>query len=157
MPRVLSANALISAHARETGEVWAFLIEIDHETLTVPLRFTNDNQAVVSGGETFTPFPFNVGLPGSDPEQLPQVNLVIDAVDQSIAASLRAIATPPSVTLRLVMVSQPDTIEAIVENLQWRGVGGDVRVIEGTLTAEDILGTAYPGKRFTPDLFRGLF
>lgn len=157
MPRGLSANALLAANARETGEVWAFLIEINHETLTVPFRFTNNNEAIISGGETFTPFPFDVGLPDSETEQLPQVNLTIDAVDQSIAAALRAISTPPSVTLRLVMASQPDTIEAIVEDLQWRGVGGDVRVIEGTLTAEDILGTAYPARRFTPDLFPALY
>jgi len=75
MPRTLSNAALASMNAQATGEVWLVLLTLSHPTLATPIRLVNNNEDVVSRGSTFLAFPFEVELPGEDPDQPPKAML----------------------------------------------------------------------------------
>lgn len=154
--RSLSATAIAAAQATETGEVFAFLITIEHDTLSTPLRFTSNNAAIVSRGETYIPFPFDVSLVDEIPGELPQVTLTICAVDQSLVDDVRGFQEPPTVTVELVMASTPDVVEAGAYQLTWRSVKYNAFVIEGTLGPPDTLTSSFPKERFTPRDFPSL-
>lgn len=154
--RSLSATAIAAAQATETGEVFAFLVTVEHDSLSTPLRFTTNNEEIVSQGEAFIPFPFDVSLVDETPNELPQVTLTICAVDQSLVDDVRRFDTPPKITIELVLTSTPDVIEAAAYQLTWNSVKYNAFVIEGTLGPPDTLTSSFPKERFTPRDFPSL-
>ena len=66
---------------------------------------------IVSRGNTFTAYPFDLSLPAEDPDQISTVQLSIDNVDHSFVQSLRQISSPVTATIEVVFASSPDTVE----------------------------------------------
>lgn len=146
--------------AAETGQVLLALIEISHSTiLDGPLRLVQDVKPIVMNGNTYTAFPFEVTLPDDDEAASPRVKLKIDAVDQTIMSAIRTMAPgePPTVTISIVLASQPDVIEMQMTNMVLRDVMGTADSIEGELLIdeEDLL--RFPEGSFTPFDFPGMF
>lgn len=155
MPRSLSALAVASQNAQETGEVWLVLLTITAEGMQ-PLRVVNNNQDVVSGGNTFIAFPFEIELPSEEPDSPSGARLRIDNVDKRIVEAIRSISSPPSVTLQVVLASQPNTIELSFEGLTLRGVTYDADSVRGDLVFEAIY-TEPITLSIIPTRFPGLF
>jgi phage-related protein len=76
--------------AQHTSEVMIELLEINHEALATPLRFCNDAVAVVSNGNRYEPWPFQVKLPTDDPEQEPRASITISNVVGARSAAIEA-------------------------------------------------------------------
>lgn len=157
MPRTLSSTAAIAANAQATGEVFVVLLELDHPALAEPIRVADNSEDVVSGGETFVAYPFALVLPDDDGEKLPQAAVRIDNVDRVISDQLRALVTAPTAVVRVVLASQPDTVELIVSDLTLQSVQIDPLSITGTLGYEDLLGTAFGSETYNPSTCPGLF
>ena len=62
--RTLSSAAQAAVFAAQTGEAFLVLLELNHADLATPIRVTSDAVATVSNGDTYTPFPFFISLPG---------------------------------------------------------------------------------------------
>lgn len=137
--RTLSAPALESAHAQETGEAWIVLMTVEHDDLMDDIRVCNNNENVLSNGKTFIALPFEIELPGADPEAPPRARVRIDNIDRLIVDTLRAIASPPTVRLQVVLASQPDVIEADFDGLVLRNAEFDAGTVSGDLEFEYIL------------------
>ena len=159
MSRSVSATFKAAVNAQETSEVFLVLLEIYHADIGPPttLYFVNNYEDVSSGGNTYTGFPFAINLPADLDNQLPTVQLQIDNIDRSIIAAIRGLSGPPTITIKVVLASSPDTIEAGPFEMTLRRIDYDAFTITGTLEVEDILNEPYPGDMFSPANFPGLF
>ena len=160
MSRTTSVALRQLANAQESGQVLLALIEISHALiLNGPLRLVQDVKPLVSHGNLYTAFPFQIVLPDESTEGTPRVKLTLDAVDQSIMTAIRTLPpnATPSITVALVVASQPDVIEMSMQGLGLRTVTGDAQKIEGELLIDEEDLQRFPEGSFTPFDFPGMF
>lgn len=143
--------------ASETDEVFLALVQIDHPSLAAPIRVTSDGVDTVVGADTYVSFPFDLILPDDADDRPPVATLRIDNVDRTIVETIRSITSPPTVTIRVVLASDPTVTEVEFSDFELRDVQYDALVVEGRLTLESFLDEPYPGARFDPSRFPGLF
>lgn len=155
MSNTLSAAAVRSLCAQQTDEVFLSLLTIAGTGMST-VRIVANNEAVVSNGETFEPFPFAVVHPADTAEGVPSVNLQACNVDRQLIAALRAIPSTATVKLETVLASSPDTIERTFEftGKQLQYVAEVVRL---DLTYEDILNEPIPCDAITAATVPGNF
>ena len=132
------------------------LLQTTHPNLPEAIRVVNNNENVTSGGNVYIAYPFEIELPGEDSDQPPLARLRIDNVDRLLVATVREIATPPQITIRVVLASQPDTIEMEFQGLTMRNVTYDAATISGELVFEQIL-VEPVATVMTPSKFPGAF
>jgi hypothetical protein len=142
--------------AADTDEVWLLLLTIEHPTLATPLRFVNNLESVTSRGNLYQAFPFEIELPGQDPESIGEARVKLDNIDRSIVASLRAMTVPPTATFEIILASQPDVIEASFEGLTLRNTDYDALSVRGVLRFEDIVSEPV-SVQMTPGRFPAMF
>lgn len=157
MPRPVSAVFQAAVNAQETGEVFTTLVTIDHAALPVPLRATDDAVNVLSRGATFLAYPFELELPDDNADRPPEARIAIDNVDREIVAAIRAVGSPPTVTIEVVLASDPDTVEASFDHFELTDARYDRLVVEGRLSLPALTLEPYPRKRFLPSAFPGAF
>jgi hypothetical protein len=155
--RSLSLAARQAMFAQETTETFLFLLSISGVGLTEPLRFVNDAQDLVSRGNTYLAFPFQITLPTEGDDSPPSVVLQIDNVSQQIVAAVRSLVEAPTVTLEVVLASEPDEVEAGPFDFILRAAEYDALVVSGRLQFEDTLSEPYPADSFDPTRFQGLY
>lgn len=156
MARTFSTTMTEALAAQETGEGEVVLLTIDHSSLSSPVRLVNANQAVTSNGETFQAFAFEVSLPEQS-DRVKQATLRVDNADRRLVQTLRSIQDPLEVTLQVVLLSDPDTIELEVGPLQAQQAQITLTEIEIKLGAEPVAYEPFPQGRFTPSDFPALF
>ena len=155
-PRILSAAAKAAITAQETPEVFLILCTIQHADMET-LYFARNTQDVISRGNTYWGWPFEIALPDETDDALPTPQLRIDNVDRRIMQGVRLLTTAPSVLLEVVLASTPDVVEAGPFPFTLRGVEYDALVITATLAPEDVLNEPAMQYRFTPQTTPGLF
>lgn len=153
---MISTTAKSQVFGQEGGG-FIELVTIDHPSLSSPLRFANDNQNVVSRGDTFLAYPFTVKLPTERDRSVPSANLIIDNVSQSIGATLRTITTAPTVLIEIVRMDDTDVVEASFPLFEMRNVEVNALSISGELLVVDIMREPFPQRNFTPSEYPGLF
>lgn len=154
MARSLSANARQSLFSLDAnGEVWLVLLRMGST------RVVNNNEDIVSNGVTYTAYPFEINLPADTLEKSPQVTLRIDNIDRSLTDWIRNQSDPPSVTIEVILASDPDNVEMTVDNLTLVDATWNAHTITGTLRLEDIFNAEFPSKGsvYDPTQFPGLF
>ena len=159
------------AYAAETGRVLICLITIDHDDLTDPIRISTDPTArieayttdaevvygTVSRGETFLFLPVRLKLPDDTDAGPGEMTLEIDNVHRQYTETIRAIFSPPTVTVELVMDNTLDTVEAQWPEFLLTNIHYDASVISGTLKLETLEREPFPSGTFTPSGFPALF
>lgn len=156
MARSLSATAVASMMDETTDEVWLPLVTISHSDLAAPIRVVANYENIVSRGNTFIAYPFDLELPGQADDSPGEARLRIDNVDKQIVEAIRTITGPPSVLIEVIMASAPDTVEIAIGSMTLRDVSYDVAAVEGVLRFEDI--TVEPvGAIITPERFPAIF
>lgn len=155
MSRSLASAALAELNCSSTGGVWLALATITHADLASTLRLVNDRADVVSGGDTYTAFPFSVQLP-ADVDEAPRALLAIDAVDLTVVTAARTITSPATTTIEVIRQSAPDTI-LVSYSLQARSASYDAANVTLELFASPVLDESYPGTEFTPILFPAIY
>jgi hypothetical protein len=146
-----------AAFAQETDEAVIILLTITHPDLAAPLRFARNMQAVISRGNTFTAYAFDVDLPTQDSESPAKSTLRIDNVDRVIVEQLRLISGPPGVMVEAVLASTPDIVEAGPFQFTLRNATYDILTVEGELAFLEVLGRKFPKGSFTPATHPGIF
>lgn len=153
------SNTLIEAiYKQHTDEVLLLLITLSSDDLSYDLRFVNNGPGgdITSRGNVYTAFPFEASLPNDEETGLPSVKISIDNVSQDIIDEVRSITSPITVSMEVILASDPDTVEDGPYDLTLREVGWDMMKIDGTIQGDDILNQRY-GEQFTPDIAPGLF
>lgn len=157
LSRTLSQAARQAINAQETEQVFLLLLTIDHDDLAEPIRVVNNTQDITSRGDPYVAYPFEIALPGEDPESVARVTLRIDNVDRQIVQSLRQVQAPLAVALEVVLASSPDTVEAGPFNMTLVAAEYDALVVTGELAFEDVLNEPFPGHSYIPSEYPGLF
>lgn len=156
MSRTLSSTALESAHAQQTDEIWLVLLTIDHDDLPAPLRLVNNNENVTSRGNVYQYFPFEIILPGEDPETPPRATLRVDNVAREVIAAIRSLNTTPTVVIEVILHSDPDDPEITLPAMVVEEVSYDSATIDITLGYRTIYLEPVTAE-MTPNRFPGLF
>lgn len=163
--RNLSTRAVESGNDSETGEVWLILLTIIHpDILDGPLRLVNDHaelqrHVLVNGASTLVThiaLPFDIDLPGENPDSPSKAVLKVDNVDRRIVQAMRELQSPPTVDIEVVLKSQPDVTEVSFPGMTLRNVRYDVNAVSGDLSFESIYGEPV-SIIITPHRFPGLF
>jgi hypothetical protein len=159
MSRSTSLTLRQAINAEETSEVFLILLDVYHADIGPPttLRFVNNYTDIVSNGNTYIAYPFQITIPSDLEDALPRVQLTIDNVDRSIMQEIRSLTSAPDISISVILASDPDTIEAGPFETKLRNVDYDASTITGDLQSDDILNEPYPGVAFTPGNFPGLF
>lgn len=160
MSRTTSTLFKQMANAQETGEVLLALVTISHSSIIGgPLRVVQDLKDITSNGNVYTAFPFEIRLPADSDEGPAKVTLSIDNIDRSIAQTIRSIppSSPPTVTVDIVVASQPDVVEISIPNMTLRNVTGDAFRIDGDLMMDEEDLIPFPEGLITPQTFPGVF
>jgi hypothetical protein len=157
MSRSLSTAAANALTGSETTEVFLILLTIDHDDLVAPIRVVNDNANITSRSNLYVAFPFDIILPADSAENLSRISLKIDNIDRQIVDAIRSITTPPTVTIEVILASSPDTLEAGPFDMTMEHAEYDANFVICQLAFEDVLNEPFPGGRFLPSGFEGLF
>lgn len=159
MSRSTSLTFRQAVYAQETAQAFVVLLEITHSDLAPPIRVCSGGQNIASGpgGNPFVFYPFELNLPDETTESVPAATITIDNVDRQIIASLRTLASPPTVRIMVVLSSTPSVVEADFPVFKFIEITYDALTITGTISIEDFLLEPFPGDSFVPSLFPGLF
>ena len=162
MSRTVSSAFKAAVAAQQTGEAVLVLLTIDHEDLSYsggpgPIYLTSDSVNTVSRGNTHLPFPFQIALPDEREDRPPVSQLIIDNVSREIIPTIRSLTSAPTITLELVLASDPETVEAGPFVFTLKDATYDLLTIAGRLGYEDILNERWPIDDFTPASHPGLF
>lgn len=169
MSRSVSQVFRQAAFSEETDEVIIVLLTIMHGGITQPIRLSSDPTqrldepveevvyGTVSRGEQYIYYPFQIDLPSDEAEAAPRARISVDNVRREITQAIRSITTPPTVTIEIVLASQPDVVEAVFPSFDLAEVTYDALTVSGTLTLDSLAGEPYPAGRYDPARFPGLF
>lgn len=169
----LSLDALSTIYATETGDYPILLITVRHPDLAQPLKFstdattrlpslTNDENIVygtISGGNEYIFCPMEIDLPTEDEEAPPSTIMSVSNVGREMVTAIRSISPSPKPTLdmALVLASNTDMIEGIIEGLQLSDIDTNQATISGELVLDILTNEPCPYYTFTPSTAPGLF
>lgn len=153
---MVSANALKAMFADVTDEAFLMLCQIDHASLSEPIRVVNNWEDVVNSGDTYTAFSFRVTLP-DDTDAIQKPTLEVDNVDRAIYDAIRGMDSPATVTLSMVLASSPDTIELGPLVFTMRRVETNSVTVTGELSIDELWAEPFPGDSFNPTNYPSLF
>ena len=143
--------------AEEMDEAIILLLTLNHSELATPIRVCSDAVDVISRGNTFISFNFNIILPLESGDTPPRAKLQIDNVDRQIIQTIRSISSAPQLTVEIVRSGDLDTIEAQFLDFTLDNVTYNAMTVAGDLSFEDFLREPYPADTFDPARFPGGF
>ncbi len=153
----MPSQSLIDAvYADETDEVFVVLLRITHPALAEPVLLANNTEDVVSNGETFIGFPFDITL-FDDNEQTPRAQLEVQNVDRRIGDAVLALTSPALMDIMIVLASDPDTIELDFKGFELREVKGNATSVQASIVGIDLGNWPWPWRRATQAAFPGLY
>jgi hypothetical protein len=132
------------------------LLQIDHASLTTPIRVVSNKVNIMSGGEEYIGFPFEIILPDSKENTPPTAKIRIDNVSREIGQAIRLISTPPLVTISVVRQETPDILEAQFSGMYLTNVSYDAMSVDADLQFEDLNRETFPAYTFSPANYRGI-
>ncbi len=157
MSRNISNGFLNELQRQDIDDPILALLTISHATLDEPIRVVNNTENIVSNGETFLAFPFELKLPDDFGDRSSRGTLEIDNISRDIVQSIEAMGSKPAtVLIEVIMASQPDVIEMQFPDYRLSNVSWDRYVVRGDLEIEDLTRAKFPRKNFTPDIVPGM-
>lgn len=156
MARPVSVDAMRSALAQETNEVWVALLKITHPSIS-NIYLCDNTEAVTSNGQAYAAFPFSFTIPTDEQDQEPTVKLTISNVDRTLVDDIRAIQGGPVLWLSLVMRRTPNVVEYGPVRLKATAVTYTAEALQMTLGIDRLTGEPIPFLTFSPEYFPGLF
>jgi len=166
-----SVNLKEACYSTGTGDYIIALFRIEDSSLNDPILISTDatqrfddlstDREIVYGtmhnGEKYLYFPMEWGLPDDSENKIPTLDITVANVGGEMTKTLREMMYSPTVTLTLVLSSNPDSIEGRISNLQMASVSTNQVSITGALTLDLMLDEAFPMHTFTPSTAKGCF
>ena len=157
MPRDTSLTFRRAVFAQQTGEILLSLATIEHAALAAPIRIVDNRTNITSRGNVYTACGFGLLPPQETAERLPVTSMWVDNIDRAYTEGMRGVTTPATVTLEIILASDPDTVEAGPFVFRVERLVFDAKTITGRLAFEDFLNEMVPAGRITPADFPGVF
>ena len=119
-------------------------------------RVVNNLEDVTSRGQVFQAYPFSLNLQVDDGEKVPEIQIVIDNVDERLTTGIRGFLEAPTVKIELISSAQPDVIEKTIDFLRMESVTYDAMSIQAKLVSHNMLAKKFPAEVYDgtsyPDL-----
>jgi len=157
MANQLSPALIAQLYAQESTDPFLLLATLFHPTFSSPIRLVNNNEDIVSNGQTFTAFPMYIRLPVDDGETAREVAIEFDNVSLELIDELRAVTTPIEVELQLILASNPDFIQLSFTDLKLRNVSYNKQRISAKLYMDSFLNVELTSEKYGPAQYPGLF
>lgn len=119
-------------------------------------RVCDNDTDIVSNGNTFVSYPFEIEHPG-DREEAPAGRLRIANVSREIGQAIDAAIDDVFVKIEVILASNPDNPEKTFDGLRVTRSPRSMLVIEADLASAQFADEPYPATRATPGRFPGLF
>jgi len=166
LSRTLSNSAKTALYAQQTEVAFIMLVTIDHDNFASPIRICNDPyellpiagvHGIVSNGEEYIFLPFSINLPSQDDTGIARANISIDNIGREIVAAVRNADSALSISLSIVLSSDPDTEEVSITDFRLERVQYDALTVSGDISVEYFDLEPFPSRRFNPSDFPGIF
>lgn len=155
---MVTTSYVNTAISDSAGDPFLYLLTISHADLPASIRLVRNKVDIVSRGNTFTAFPFDITLPGDGDGGQRPAKIVIDNVDQRIVQTVRAISTPPTLLIEEVKGSALDTVEQSLPPMKLYAASYDRLSLEADLIdSADDEAEALMQWEFTPSQAPALF
>lgn len=138
-----------------TNEAFLWLLTIT--TSKENILLVNNMEDIVSRGQKYTAYPFDISLPVEDGSKALALTIKIDNVDQVLIEAIRGFLEPPVMKLELVLSSDLNTVEKKIDFLRLSNVEYDQLQIRGQLKPNNVLGNSFPASSYDPAQFPALF
>jgi len=153
----ISPQARQALFHSETSDRFIVLITISHPSISTPIRVCSNSQDIISRGQAYYAYPFQLQLPDSTSDQPPKAQLQIDNVTPEIINALRTITTSPTITFEIVRAENLNVVEVSMPNFILNSIQYDALIITGDISVEQYITEPYPAGSYTPGRFPGLF
>lgn len=157
MPAQLSQALISQLLAQESADPLLVLLTLDHPSFVAPVRLVNNTKEIVSRGNIYTAFPFNITLPADDGETAREVDIVMDNVSLEIIGFLRSVTEEIPAKVEMILASLPDDVQISFEDLVVRSVSYNKSTITAKLGQDNFLNTELTSEKYTPGKYPGLF
>lgn len=147
----------IAALEQNTGEVFLWLLTIEHAASGSVHRLVNNLDAVTSRGNTYMAFPFQFVLPEDDGATLPTIQISVDNVSLELIEIIRSYGSGITITAEIIMASAPNNVEYAIEDLTLIDTTYDKSSITLTAQIQDLLNQRFPADDYLPRTFPGMF
>jgi len=175
MSRSISLNARAALDASGSQEVEVILFQITHPETSQIIRLSTDPTERISysplsygtrstwlgadpedDDEAFLFILMSALIPDDQDDAPPAARIVLEAVDNEIAAVLRSTTQRANVSMAMVLASSPDIIEDQWLNFKLVSVEGTADSITLNLTRDPLTAEPWPAGRMTRERFPGL-
>lgn len=166
MSRTLSSTLKAQIFSQAMDDPIIVLITISHSDLSEDINISSDPTEILSNGSLgttsngteFVHIPFELSLQEQTDNLLARAMLKIDNISREIILAIRtATNDPPIVRIRMVLASDPNTVEIDINNLRLNNIKANAFVVEGELQPKIIQGEKYPGNTINQADFPGVF
>jgi hypothetical protein len=141
-----------------SGEEPSYLLEITHAQLAQPIRVTNDNDDIVSNGDTYIACAFRIQFPDDIANTMPRVPIAVDNVGREMTQWLEGSDGGRGATVRIMQVMRdtPDVVEQEYM-LDLLNVKQNMLEVSGQLGYENVLDLPALAATYTPETAPGIF
>ena len=166
MPRQISNTAKAAAFAQQTSEAFIMLVTITHPSFTDDVRVCSDPyellptaqvRGIVSQGLEYIFMPFAIEMPVQDNTGLARAKISVDNISREIVAAVRSANSALTISMEIVLASDPDTPEVTISDFHLDRVTYDAFTVSGDISVEFFDLEPFPARRFSPSDFPGLF
>lgn len=141
MPRSINPRARTQVQSSEIQDVILVVLDIDHTSLSSPIRVVNNTQGIEWNGNTYEASSFKFKPPAQEEGELSNATLTLSNIDRRIMETVRSIDSAPTVTANVVFVKHDEldpALAVVKEAGPWAfdlsEVRYDAKSITGTLT-----------------------
>lgn len=156
MSELTSDAATAQAVAQHADDPFLIFLTLSHPTLAEPIRIVRNRKNVVSNGNTFLAYPFEVELP-TDGEEAPTAQIAIANISRRIGQTLEKLIEPPTCLIQIALASTPDVIERSWDEFSFTQVSWDAMRMTATIQQLQYWDEPWPRKHILPSGFPGLF
>jgi hypothetical protein len=156
--RSVSAAFWQAIAAERTSASFLLLLTIDHPSFGGPTRLVYNNVDITSRGNVYHKYNFKFEPHReNDDHTTAQATVTIEAIDRTVIQAMRSITTRPTVSVEIILASDPDTVEIGPFGYEVVSVSYDAEWIVANLEFVDVLNDKFPADAMTPDTTPGLF
>ncbi len=172
MSRLIPLN-LRQAHDAETAaDIEIVLFHIDHPDLDATIRLTTDpterlsidppmfgtrSRWMTSGDSPFLWAGIAVLMPDDQEDSPPTAQIVVSALDGTMAAALRSTTGRATVAIGVGEAADPDGVITIMQDMSVVAAEGDAGTVQLTLAFDALAAEPWPSMRMSRERFPALY
>lgn len=156
MARSITQGTRTAIIAPQTDKVFLLMLEITSTELAAPLYFVQNNQNIVSNGNTHLAVNFSATVPTEDDGQVQDTSISISGINRQIIESIRSVTEAVDVSMFVIRSDAPDVTELGPWEFKLRDVTYNVDTVSGSLQYETSLGNNISTIKVTNQTFPGV-